>query len=710
MHSQGEGSLSKREQALAYAKHGRPVLPLKGKVPLTKHGYKDATLDEAQIRKWWKANPDANVGILTGKQSRWCVLDIDIKKGKRGDESLRLLEEEYGPLPKTLQAETPSGGFHYVFRIDVPLKSQIGLREGIDLLGDQSYFVAAPSVINGKHYRWINDVEVAPCPDWLIQLGKEDMTQEGRIAKIVKEILPLGKERKGNWRVRCPFLTHTDTTPSFDVRLSDGVFNCFGCPQSGRIEELYAHIKHVTVEEARRIIFPPPEYVNDLNKIHAVITDFAGKCVIMNESRDPVSGWLKITFSALADLKGRYRSRKKELVGKTYTPLADAWFGHRDRREFCEIIFLPGRPTPPGYYNLWQGFSVTPRPGDCHLYLRLIHDVICSRSTELYEYVLSWMALAVQRPWQRPEAALVLRGNEGVGKGTFCSHFGKLFGPHYKHLNSTRQLVGNFNAHLANAVVVFADEALWAGDKPNQGVLKALITEKTMPLEYKGKDIVLVENHIHLVISTNNDWAVPAGPRARRFCVMDVSEEHIQDHDYFGLIEYEMENGGREAFFHELLNRNIEHFNPRKIPVTEALNEMKKRTIAGTPAEFWNSLLERGTLDPYDSEWNPQVTKERLHEDYCAFFRSVPHKSTQTQLGMALKKLCPHVKDCRIPMSIGKGTRMGWDFGDLKKCRDAFCRFFNYRNDIWDIAEEPASNTPAHSRCEVHKGPAVETP
>jgi hypothetical protein len=268
-------------------------------------------------------------------------------------------------------------------------------------------------------------------------------------------------------------------------------------------------------------------------------------------------------------------------------------------------------------------------------------------------------------------------------------------------LNNTRQLVGNFNAHLANALLVFADEALWAGDKTNVGVLKALITEKTMPLEYKGKDIVVVENHIHLIISSNNEWTVPAGPRARRFCVTDVSEEHLQDYHYFGAIEQETDNGGPEALFHLLLNRNIENFNPRKIPVTEALNDMKKQTMAGTPAEFYYSLLERGTL-----EWKSRQAKETLHVDYCVFANSVPRKSTQTQLGMALKKLCPHIKDCLVPSTIGGISKRGWDFGDLKKCRDAFCRAFNWTNHNWDVAQESESGSSASSQESLGNPPA----
>jgi hypothetical protein len=43
------------DAALDAAARGWPVFPLAagGKQPLTKHGFKDATIDPAQVRAWW---------------------------------------------------------------------------------------------------------------------------------------------------------------------------------------------------------------------------------------------------------------------------------------------------------------------------------------------------------------------------------------------------------------------------------------------------------------------------------------------------------------------------------------------------------------------------------------------------------------------------------------------------------------------------------
>ena len=46
---------------------GWPVFPIvaRGKRPLTKHGFKDATTNTAQISDWWAQWPDANIGTPT---------------------------------------------------------------------------------------------------------------------------------------------------------------------------------------------------------------------------------------------------------------------------------------------------------------------------------------------------------------------------------------------------------------------------------------------------------------------------------------------------------------------------------------------------------------------------------------------------------------------------------------------------------------------
>ena len=162
----------KHVYAIGYAKNGIPVFPCEknGKVPLTTHGFKDASTDFRQIDEWWIANPEANIGIPTGQISGFFVIDIDNKNGKNGSNSLREVEKKNGKLPGTLTIGTPSGGFHYYFKWKPGLKSSVDkLGNGIDTKGDGGYVIAGGSTIDGREYKLVNDVSIADLPEWLEQ-------------------------------------------------------------------------------------------------------------------------------------------------------------------------------------------------------------------------------------------------------------------------------------------------------------------------------------------------------------------------------------------------------------------------------------------------------------------------------------------------------------------------------------------------------------
>lgn len=144
--------------ALAYARRlGWKVFPLevRGKKPLTLHGYKDATTDEARIRAWWGETPEANIGLACGL-SDVAVVDLD---GPEAIERWNLIVESMG-MPFVQAAVQVTGkGNHLVYRQPdgVRVKNTVGqIGEKIDTRGDGGYIVLAPSVHpSGARYEWI---------------------------------------------------------------------------------------------------------------------------------------------------------------------------------------------------------------------------------------------------------------------------------------------------------------------------------------------------------------------------------------------------------------------------------------------------------------------------------------------------------------------------------------------------------------------------
>ena len=84
------------------------------KVPMTKHGLKDATLDKDLATRYWQYWPSANIGITIPEGH--FVLDIDVGHG--GFKSLEKMQSDHGNLPHTLCALTGGGGAHQWFKAD----------------------------------------------------------------------------------------------------------------------------------------------------------------------------------------------------------------------------------------------------------------------------------------------------------------------------------------------------------------------------------------------------------------------------------------------------------------------------------------------------------------------------------------------------------------------------------------------------------------
>lgn len=201
---------SNREAALTYVALGFRVLPIRpaDKRPLTAHGVKDATHDQAQVHCWWSEWPDAGVGLAMGRGL--VAIDIDAKHG--GFESLDALERELGALRATWTARTGGGGRHYIYHVpvDCVIRNRTGLRPGVDIRGENGYIVVCPSVHpNGNSYDW----ECIPAeavtelaPDWLIALRPKGLGSSERGRHTAGERFAEGDVESDKERERYAYL------------------------------------------------------------------------------------------------------------------------------------------------------------------------------------------------------------------------------------------------------------------------------------------------------------------------------------------------------------------------------------------------------------------------------------------------------------------------------------------------------------------------
>jgi Bifunctional DNA primase/polymerase, N-terminal/Primase C terminal 1 (PriCT-1) len=157
--------------ALALARRGLAVFPCRprGKEPATANGCNAATVDPCLIERWWRQEPDCNIGIATGARSHVFALDVD---GGDAETALRKLEDEHGALPPTVESITARGRHLYFEWPGKPVRNSAGtVGPGLDIRGDGGYVLAPPSLHpSGRAYCWSVDSAgaFAHAPEWLL--------------------------------------------------------------------------------------------------------------------------------------------------------------------------------------------------------------------------------------------------------------------------------------------------------------------------------------------------------------------------------------------------------------------------------------------------------------------------------------------------------------------------------------------------------------
>ncbi len=144
------------DQALTFARHGWPVFPCQpgSKEPATRHGFRDATTNDTQIRQWWQRLPYANLAIATGSPGP-DVLDID-QHGPAGNGFGACHRLEAAGLLDGASAVvvTPGGGLHFYFAGSQQKCGRLS-KHYVDFRSAGGYVLAPPSHIDGKRYRLV---------------------------------------------------------------------------------------------------------------------------------------------------------------------------------------------------------------------------------------------------------------------------------------------------------------------------------------------------------------------------------------------------------------------------------------------------------------------------------------------------------------------------------------------------------------------------
>src|SRR5262249_26263292 len=144
-----------------------------------------------------------------------------------------------------------------------------------------------------------------------------------------------------------------------------------------------------------------------MNDQYAVVR-IGGKVRIVSlEASDLHPGGRVPVYWMLQDFCAFHLREKKPVQtgrGTTRIGIGQWWFQHDKRRQYNGVEFAPNG-TDKTKFNLWTGFGCEALQGDCGRYLEHLLTNICRGDQDHYNYLLSWMALAVQHPERRGEVA-----------------------------------------------------------------------------------------------------------------------------------------------------------------------------------------------------------------------------------------------------------------------------------------------------------------
>lgn len=656
-----------------------------GKTPTVAwKAFQTARPSDQHLSAWFGNGHHRNIGVITGAVSNLVVVDCD---------SAEAVEWADAHLPRTPWRVLTSKGEHRGYRHPgVPVGNQVRIDTGdpaikIDVRGDGGYVVAPGSEhVSGARYEWIGEppsIDALPVfdPEWLALMSPSGAAPTPTLPASVSEGSRNDTLFTEGCRLRRLGLDHPEilaTLEAINVRRCRPPLSAQEVETISRSCEKYG--KRDAVEEA----------VEALNSRFGIVS-VGNKVVVMENWPD---GGIKELwpFEEFKKLLVKERIETGPEGKRKTIPLAKTWLEHRSGRRHGRLVYaMPGAALQlePDEYNGYLGFTVTPKAGDWSKNRDHVFRIICGGVEALYTWLFNWMAALVQMPGRHAMSAVVLMGEQGVGKGHFAHlMLGALFHKQqYLHIIGAGMLTGQFNEHLSGKVLVFADESTWGGDLRAADKLKGMVTESTVPIERKFLPLVEEPSALHIVIASNNEWPIAIPKDDRRFMVLDVVATERQNDEHFGPLRAELKNGGLAAMLHDLLAHPIDEHALRHPPNTKGKRAVMAQSLK--PIEhWWFEKLITGVLLTEDEGWPSQVPKAALHHNYLEFLNNHhttrAQRSTQTELGRFLKKFVPMVETQRLVLAEGSQQYV-WCLPLLENCRRDWVKECGWSEDFsWD--------------------------
>lgn len=300
---------------------------------------------------------------------------------------------------------------------------------------------------------------------------------------------------------------------------------------------------------------------------------------------------------------------------------------------FSRIVFESPETIQPDELNNFRGLEIG--PNDCwgkHTFhvtgrrtgqdfsvqtvLDHFFSFFANHNVEVYRYMINWLAWRIQNPALLHDSAIIILSHEGVGKDVFFAQMMRaIIGKtHFLQTACETDMVGKFNAAMESKIMVVWDEADGL-DEGKMTALKNLITNDQQRVERKGIDAFYQKSAAGVCIFANtpSDNIMPVSAQARRWVISRADSSIVGNLDYFsdmindflgvGKTKEDQHLNGVMAFADFLYRVDVSHWDPRKIPITDALIN-NKLSSAPYPHLYLQECLQSGQVINMFKEWS----------------------------------------------------------------------------------------------------------
>lgn len=285
-------------------------------------------------------------------------------------------------------------------------------------------------------------------------------------------------------------------------------------------------------------------------------------------------------------------------------------------------------------FNLYRGPTIKHGDADAAgLWVNHVRRVYPDEAEHLFD----WFAHRVQRPDVKCNHAIVLGGNQGVGKDTILEPVKAAIGPWNFEDIGPSAAMGRFNGFL-KSVILRISEARDLGDHDRFSFYDRTKTWIAAPpdvhrIDEKNRREYAAFNVCGVIVTTNRKDGLYIEPDDRRhFVAWSRAEKEDFTPDYWTRLYQWFCNGGNEAVAAWLAQRDLSSFDPKAPPPkTPSFWEVVRAAMSPDSLEMSDALE---TLRWPDAVTIPQV-KAAASPDFASWMgdrknsRAMPHRFTE---------------------------------------------------------------------------------